>query len=538
MNFRLKKLDIYMLRNFLGLFLMTFFICAFILLMQFMWMHVKDLVGKGIELSILAEFFIYAFCTVVPLALPLAILLASLMSFGNLGERFELTAMKSAGISLFRIMRPLIVAVGLVSTGAFFFSNNVLPASQTKLWALIFSLRQKSPEMEIPEGEFYAGIPGYNIFVDHKDHKTAMLYDMMIYDYSEGFQNAKLMVADSGRLYFTADKKYLILKLYDGESFENLDQQQAKATDAKKRIPYRRETYSMKSIMIDFSTEFERLDESILQDQHVSKNVVQLVESIDSVRVLAHERSRTQSEDMLNNKYFARDRKSPRVLPPLEEENREIYDIDSLYLTLPAKNRIQAMQVALDKAKAMADQFEYNAIMLDEFKRYVRKHEVELHRKFTLAFACLIFFFIGAPLGAIIRKGGMGAPVVISVVMFIIYYIIDNTGYKMAREALWPCWAGMWLSSFVLLPIGVFLTYKATHDSALFNPEAWIKMWEDFSRRMRPYIRKALVRLKPIIRWLQPVWRKIQPFVSRITLFINRLRARLARILYIRKKAS
>lgn len=538
MNFRLKKLDVYMLKNFLGLFLMTFFICAFILLMQFMWMHVKDLVGKGIELSILAEFFIYAFCTVVPLALPLAILLASLMSFGNLGERFELTAMKSAGISLFRIMRPLIVAVGLVSCGAFFFSNNVLPVSQTKLWALIFSLRQKSPEMEIPEGEFYAGIPGYNIFVDHKDHQTAMLYDMMIYDYSEGFQNAKLMVADSGRLYFTADKKYLILKLYSGESFENLDQQQAKATDTKKRIPYRRETYSMKSIMINFSTEFERLDESILQDQHVSKNVVQLVESIDSVRVLAHERSRTQSEDMLNNKYFARDRKSPRVLDPLVEETKDNYDIDSLYLTLPPRNRVQAMQVALDKAKAMADQFEYNAIMLDEFKRYVRKHEVELHRKFTLAFACLIFFFIGAPLGAIIRKGGMGAPVVISVVMFIIYYIIDNTGYKMAREALWPCWAGMWLSSFVLLPIGVFLTYKATHDSALFNPEAWIKMWEDFSRKMRPFIRKALVRMKPLIRFLTPFWSKLQPFFSRVLLFMCRLRTRLARILYIRKKAS
>lgn len=518
-----------MLRNFLGLFLMTFFICAFILLMQFMWMHVKDLVGKGIELGVLAEFFIYAFCSVVPLALPLAILLASLMSFGNLGERFELTAMKSAGISLYRIMRPLIVAVAFISCGAFYFSNNVLPVSQVKLWALIFSLRQKSPEMEIPEGEFYDGIPGYNIFVDHKDHNTAMLYEMMIYDYSEGFQNAKLMVADSGRLYFTEDKKYLILRLYNGESFENLDAQQARATDTKKRIPYRRETYSLKSIMIDFSTEFERLDESILQDQHVSKNVVQLVESIDSVQVLAHERSREQSEEMMNSKYFGRDRKSSRVLPPLEEQDRPSYDIDSLFLTLEPHQKVSAMQSALDKAKVMSDQFEYNAIMLDEFKRYVRKHEVELHRKFTLAFACLIFFFIGAPLGAIIRKGGMGAPVVISVVMFIIYYIIDNTGYKMAREALWPCWAGMWLSSFVLLPIGIFLTYKATHDSALFNPEAWIKMWDDFCRKMRPYLHKAFIRLKPLLRFLRPV---IRPVLH----FINNIRARLARILHIRKQ--
>jgi len=506
MNFKVKKMDLYMLKNFLGLFLMTFFICAFILLMQFMWMHVKDLVGKGIGLSILAEFFIYAFCSVVPLALPLAILLASLMSFGNLGERFELTAMKSAGISLFRIMRPLIFTVALISGGAFYFSNNVLPVSQTKLWALIFSLRQKSPEMEIPEGEFYDGIPGYNLFVDHKDHKTAMLYDMMIYDYSEGFQNAKLMVADSGKLYFTEDKKYLILKLFSGESFENLDQQQQRATETRDRIPYRRESYSMKSIMIDFSTEFERFDESILQDQHVAKNVSQLMESIDSVQVLAHERSREQSTEMLNSKYFGRERKNGVALPPLEEGQRETHDIDSLMATLQPYQRVAAMQVALDKAKAQSDQFEYNAILLDEFKRYVRKHEVELHRKFTLAFACLIFFFIGAPLGAIIRKGGMGAPVVISVVMFIIYYIIDNTGYKMAREALWPCWAGMWLSSFVLLPIGVFLTYKATHDSALFNPEAWIKMWDDFCARVEP-------RIRPLIRRLEPLWRKVSPYV-------------------------
>ena len=473
-RFNMKKLDSYMLKNFLGLFFMTFFICAFILLMQFMWMHVKDLVGKGIELSVLAEFFLYAFCTVVPLSLPLAILLASLMTFGNLGERFELTAMKSAGISLYRIMRPLIIAVSLICVGAFFFSNNVLPISQTKLWALIFSLQQKSPEMDIPEGEFYDGIHGYNFYVERKDHKTGMLYDMMIYDYSEGFKNAKVMVADSGMIYFTEDKKYLILKLFYGESFENLDQQQQKATDTKERIPYRRESFAQKSIMIDFSTEFERYDESVLKDQHVAKNVAQLIQSIDSVQVLAHERSQKQSTEMINSNYFGRERKAERILPAVEDDQRETHYIDSLFAAFEPYQRVSAMQVAVDRAKAQSDQFEYNAILLDEFKRYVRKHEVELYRKFTLAFACFIFFFIGAPLGAIIRKGGLGAPVVISVVMFIIYYIIDNTGYKMAREALWPAWAGMWLSSFVLLPIGIFLTYKATHDSALFNPDAWV----------------------------------------------------------------
>ena len=482
----IKKMDMYLLKTFLGLFLMTFLICIFILLMQFVWMHVKDLVGKGVEISVLAEFFVYAVATIIPLALPLAILLASLMTFGNLGEHFELTAMKSAGVSLFRIMRPLAITIALVSVGAFFFSNNVLPKSQTKLWALIFSLRQKSPEMEIPEGEFYDGIPGYNIYVRSKNHQSGLLKDMMIYDYSEGFQNAKVMVADSGRIFFTEDKKYLLLVLYSGESFENLDPKQQRATKSKDKIPYRRENFRQKTMLIDFSSEFNRYDESILNDQHVSKNVSELMHSIDSVQVLAHERSKEQSAQMVEQRYFGRDRTPGRVLADATEEEMEHYNCDSLFNRLSNKDKANALQMAYDKARVQKDQVEYNALMLDDYKRYVRKHEVELHRKFTLAFACLIFFFIGAPLGAIIRKGGLGAPVVISVVMFIIYYIIDNSGYKMAREAIWPCWLGMWLSSFVLLPIGVFLTYKAATDSALFKPEVWIKWFEDRKKQLQP----------------------------------------------------
>ncbi|MBO7545101.1 MAG: LptF/LptG family permease [Paludibacteraceae bacterium] len=482
----IKKMDLYLLKTFLGLFLMTFLICIFILLMQFVWMHVQDLVGKGVEISVLAEFFVYAVATLVPLALPLAILLASLMTFGNLGEHFELTAMKSAGVSLFRIMRPLAISIALVSVGAFYFSNNVLPISQVKLWTLIFSLRQKSPEMEIPVGEFYDGIPGYNVYVRNKDHKTGLLKDLMIYDYSDGFQNAKVMVADSGRIFFTSDKKYLLFKLYSGESFENLDPKQQRATKSKDKIPYRRETFREKTMLIDFSSEFNRYDESILSDQHVSKDVGELLHSIDSVNVLAHERSMEQSQQMVEQKYFGRDRIPGRVLGEVSKEEMGHFNPDSVFEAMSTKDKARSMQYAYERARTQKDQVEYNALMLDDYKRYVRKHEVELHRKFTLAFACLIFFFIGAPLGAIIRKGGLGAPVVISVVMFVIYYIIDNTGYKMAREAIWPCWLGMWLSSFVLLPIGVFLTYKAATDSALFKPEVWIKWFEDTKKKLQP----------------------------------------------------
>ena len=490
----IKKIDSYLLKHFLGLLAMTFMICVFILLMQFVWMHIKDLVGKGVEISVLTEFFVYAVASVVPLALPLAILLASLMTFGNLGEKTELTAMKAAGVSLFRIMRPLTISIMFICGGAFLFSNYVLPVSQVKLWALIFSLRQKSPELEIPQGEFYDGIDGYNIYVRQKDPKKGMLYDMMIYDYSEGFQNATVMVADSGQLFFTEDNKHLLLRLYSGESFENLDRKQKRATKSEKNIPYRRESFLQKQLLIDFDMEFNRYNEDVLSDQHVSKNVGALVESIDSVQVLAHSRSAEQSAVIVESRYFGRERHSGRVLEDdaVGAPDSKVYDLDTLMANFAPEERYRVASAALEKAKTQRDQIGYNALMLDDYQRYIRRHEIELHRKFTLAFACLVFFFIGAPLGAITRKGGLGMPVVISVVMFIIYYIIDNTGYKMAREALWPCWAGMWLSSMVLLPIGIFLTYKAATDSALFNPEAWMKIFGKVKR----FIYKIWIQLR------------------------------------------
>ena len=475
-----------MLRNFLWLFVATFFIAIFILLMQFMWMHVNDLVGKGIGLDVLAEFFLYATASVIPLALPLAILLSSLISFGNLAEKVELTAMKAAGISLFRILRPLALAVALLSVGAFFFSNNVLPKSQMKLWALIFSLRQKSPELQIPVGEFYDEISGYHIYVREKTKKGELL-NIMIYDYSGGFEDAKVMVADTGRLMTSPDRRFLILDLIQGESFENINQKQQRATGTTKSIPYRRETFSHKRLIIDFATDFNRYDESILEDQHVSKNVAQLIHSIDSVQTVAVERSNEQSHKLVTERYFGRENSRGEVIVPTDvtpDERRE-YNLDSLWASLPLEKQRLAYANAIERAINYRDQIEYNAILLEDASRYIRKHEIELYRKFTLAFACLIFFFIGAPLGTIIRKGGLGAPVVISVILFIIYYIIDNTGYKMAREALWPCWAGMWLSSFILLPIGIFLTYKAATDSPLFNPEAWTIKAKKFFVRVR-----------------------------------------------------
>lgn len=446
--------------------------------MQFLWKHVAELVGKGIGWSVLAEFFIYAIFSLVPMALPLAILLASIMTFGNLGENFELTAMKAAGISLFRIIRPLILFISMVCVGAFYFSNYVLPVAQTKLWTLIFSLRQKSPEFDIPVGEFYDGISNVNIYVRGKD--KGLLKDLMIYDYSDGFDNATVMVADSGRVQFSADNKFLLLSLYDGESFENLKKQRISSSTAS--IPYRRETFKLKEILLDFDTEFNRYDESMLQDQHVSKNIYQLKQSIDSVGKISTQRSIEQGKEVIRQHYFGREMMSDAKLDSTKVDVAK-YNPDSLFVSLDQPSMLRATSIALERARSMKEVISYNKMMLDEPVMYVRRHEIEWHRKFTLSFACLIFFFIGAPLGAIIRKGGLGAPVVISVIMFIIYYIIDNTGYKMAREGLWTSIQGMWLSSSVLLPVGIFLTYKAVVDATLLNPEQYVKLWNTLKKR-------------------------------------------------------
>ena len=472
--FRIKTIDSYVFKRFITLFVMTFVICIFILLMQFLWKHFNELVGKGIGIGVIAEFFLYAITSLVPMALPLAILLASLMTFGNMGENFELIAMKSAGISLFRIIRPLVVFIALICIMAFYFSNNVLPVTQSKLWTLILSLRQKSPEFDIPVGEFYSGISGVNLYV--RDKQNGLLKDMMIYDFSGGFDNASVMIADSGRVKFSADKKYLMLKLYDGETFENLKSQAGAQNST--NIPYRRESFKTKNILIDFDSDFNRFDESILQDQHVSKNISQLESSIDSTSKVVDRLKMEQSTEMTGRRYFGREAAWNRSLEIGENIQIENYNADSLFLKLDKPSMEMAMVTTMQKANEIKGQIEFNKLNLGETAMYVTKHEIEWHRKFTLSFACLIFFFIGAPLGAIIRKGGLGAPVVISVVMFIIYYIIDTAGLKMAREGLWTAFQGMWLSSSILLPIGVFLTYKAAVDAVLFNVEEYAKLMQ------------------------------------------------------------
>jgi len=480
----IKKIDLYILKRFFTLFVMTFLIVIFILLMQFLWKHFADLVGKGIGWDVLGEFFMYAVTTLVPLALPLALLLASLMTFGNLGENFELTAMKSAGISLFRIIRPLIIFIVFVVIGAFYFSNNVLPVTQKNMYTLLFSIKNKSPELEIPVGEFYSGINGVNLYVRSKDKQV--LKDLMIYDFSNGFNNAAVLVADSGKIQITGDKKYLLLTLHHGESFENLNKQKIMHTN---NIPYRRESFAHKELLFDFDSDFNRYDQSLMQDQHVSKNIKELSQSIDSVKKIIVERSKIQVDEILQTKYFRGQYGDVVSFDVGDSVDVASFNPDSAFLKLENSEMERAADGAVSRAQSMLDQVQYNKILLGEPLMYLNRHSSEWHRKFALSFACLIFFFIGAPLGAIIRKGGFGFPVVVSVLMFVIYYIIDLTGYKMAREGIWEAYQGMWLSSAILLPVGIFLTYKAAVDASLFNRELYMKFFHSIKLKIYQIIK-------------------------------------------------
>lgn len=479
-----KRLYWFVLKSFVPLFCMTFFICLFIVLMQFLWRYIDELVGKGLTIDLIGELFFYAALSMVPMALPLAILLASLMTFGNLGEHFELTAMKASGVSLLKVMSPLIVLMGIIAVGAFFFQNNVLPIAQTKMYTLLFSVRQKSPELEIPEGVFYDQIPGYNFFVDHKDRLSGTLYEIMIYDMSKGFDNAGIILADSGKLVMTEDKSHLFLKLWEGESFDNLKE----AGSSMKNVPYRRESFHDKSILLEFDANFNRLDEEGMRNQYVGKNITELQATIDSVGRMvdsmgvSYSRTIMEAPRMGVSSVNYRPDESGRLVeaPVPDVALSKPLNVDSLLTGPNSAARVNYVSQALNKAKNMKQEYEFRSLVMKEELKTIRRHDIELQKKFTLSFACIIFFFIGAPLGAIIRKGGIGMPLVISVILFIFYYIIDNTGYKMARDGRILVWEGIWLSSAILLPLGIFFTYKAVNDSAVFNKDAYM----NFFRRL------------------------------------------------------
>ena len=462
----IKKLDIFITKQFGMLFMGTFFICQFVLMMQFLWRYVDELIGKGLTLDVMAQFFWYMGLMLLPQALPLAILLSSLIVFGNLGESSELTAIKAAGISLMQAFRPLIVIVFIISGISYFFQDVVYPKSNLSFYQLLISMKQKSPELEIPEGIFYDGIPGSNIYVQKKDLNAGMRYGIMIYRQTGSYEDQAIILADSGMMQSTAEKKHLILKLYSGEWFENMRSQDL-ANSA--NIPYRRETFSSKRIVLDFDSGFNLADMNDVAGDARAKSLSRIIHDLDSLKEFNDSVGLAYYKDAKN--YFFRqpyykEKDSLKMVKALAADTRSF---DSVYSQQNNMAKQAAVKGAMSGIQQVLTDMEMKMEYIKFLHRNYRQHQIEAIKKFTLSLSCLIFFFIGAPLGAIIRKGGLGVPVVVSVLVFIVYYIFDNSGMRMARDGQWNVWFGQTISTMVLTPIAAFFTYKANKDSTVFN---------------------------------------------------------------------
>jgi len=459
-----------MLRQFMLLFIGAFCICLFVLMMQFVWRFIDDLIGKGLSMEVLAQFFWYMALMLVPTALPLAVLLASLITMGNLGESSELTAIKASGISLLKAMRALIVATACIALASFYFQNNIGPQANVNLKQLLLSMKQKSPELEIPEEIFYSGIPNCNLYVQHKDLETGMLYGIMIYRMTQSYEDAAIILADSGRLQSTEERKHLLLTLYDGEWFENMRSQEL-AGNA--NVPYRRESFSQKVILLDFDNGFNMAESSGIARQATSMSISELAYRIDSLHAVGDSAGHSVAE-RLKWAFFPTPKISKRdsvmaVKAAREKKN----DIDSTYMRLPPDRQQEMLQRIKMRLNGASMDLEFAGYLAEDVNRMEREYKIEILNKITLSLTCLIFFFIGAPLGAIIRKGGLGVPVIVAVLVFILFYILDNSGYRMAKQASWSIAFGKGLAPSVLIPLAVFVTYKANKDSVVFNMDAY-----------------------------------------------------------------
>ena len=474
--FRIKKLDIFVAKQFLQLFVGAFFICQFVLMMQFLWRYVNELIGKGLSLEIMAQFFWYMGLMLMPQAFPLAILLSSLIVFGNLGESSELTAIKAAGISLLQASRSLIVLVVLIAGISFYFQNVVGPAANKSFYQLLLSVKQKSPELEIPEGVFYDGIPNANLYVQKKNMQTGMLYGIMIYRRTDSYEDQAIILADSGMMQTTAEKKHLLLTLHNGEWFENMKSQELGGSA---NVPYRRETFSQKRIVLDFDSDFSLADETGIAADARSKSLERILADLDSIIVFNDSIGRMFEREGRYRTFHQATIDKKDSLKAFSQVASGKAVFDTIYSKLSTDEKRNVIQWASEKAQSESFDLSMKEDYSFDINRRERLHRMEAINRFTVALSCIIFFFIGAPLGAIIRKGGLGVPVIISVLVFIVFYIFDASGYRMARADEWTVWFGKLIPTMVLTPLAVFFTYKANNDSVVFN----IDMYKELLRR-------------------------------------------------------
>ena len=469
----MKKLHKLVLQSYLGPFVVTFFIALFIILMQFVWKYIDDLVGKGLEWYIIAELLFYASATFVPMALPLAVLLSSIMTMGSMGEHYELVGFKSAGISLRKILWPMVVISLFLVVVAFYFSNNVLPVANLKMYSLLYDVRQQRPAFNIMEGVYYKGIENYVIKVEDKDSDGTTLRDIKIYAHTDKRGNVTLTVAEWGTMLVTPDKRTLVFTLYNGTNYQDIQQQNPR--DQSK--PFQRTQFSEQIMRFDLSAfDLTRTDEELFKSHFQMLTLDQLIFFEDS---LSGE-LKTRKESYLND-YYKRlayfSLSDTEKLGSLTEDQIVPVDFMTAGSTITVQQNIDR-SVSLVRSNK-----DHTFFSQDEFRqrgRTLARYQIEFHRKFTLSFACVVLFLIGAPLGAIIRKGGFGLPVVISVLFFVVFHVLSITGEKFAREGVLAAHQGMWIAPLVLLPIGILLTIKASTDSSLFDIDSYVKRFEKF----------------------------------------------------------
>jgi len=468
----MKILHRFMLKQFMGPFVVAFFIVIITLVMQFLWKYIDDLVGKGLEITVLCELLFYAAVTLSNMAFPLAVLLASIFTLGNMGENYELIALKAAGISLQRIVLPLIVLSFVISISAFAVANNVVPWAWLKWRTLIYDIQQQRPELRIQEEVFYNEIEGYSIRIGERNFKTNMLYDMRIYDHTERAGNVSVILADSGTMAITADKRYMEVTLYSGHSYVDVVDPKKPTSQQSKNYPFRHhffETQVFRIVLPNYG--LERSDDQLFRSGAKMMNLPQLTKEIDSLSKIIHNQER-QLRAIVKPVY---DNSTLKGLPADTTLREKIPDNFWTGFNQTSKQQRQtAIKDAVNNARSQKDQVAGLIYELDDKNRRSWRFEIERHRIFTVAIACFIFFFIGAPLGAIIRKGGLGTPIIIAVIFFVLYYVISMIGEKSVREGAMTPFAGMWFPAFIILSIGFFLTLMATRDSSIFNQELYV----------------------------------------------------------------
>ena len=483
----MKSIHKFVLKAYLGPMILTFFIVMFVLLMNFMWRYIDELVGKGLDASVILELISYALANMIPMGLPLAMLLAAIMTMGNLGENYELLAMKSAGMSLVQITKPLIILVSVISVGSFFIGNNLVPWANKKMFSVLFDIRQQKQALEFQDGLFFNGIPDMSIRVERQEPETHLLHDILIYDNRAANGNMNTVVADSGYIRLSEDKRYLMVTLYHGETYEQTRNSQWFAKSGLRHHSFKRED---QMIAMD-GYAMGRTDANLFSNSR-TKNVNELQRDIDSLEITVNSATTSSYEPLLKEQLFVRDT-TVLPLPDSVRVDKNLYAdlsvMDSLSV-MPVRDKQRVWDKARHMAKSSRNMFTFDESASKDALTQLYMSKVEWHKKISLPVSILIFFLIGAPLGAIIRRGGLGLPVVVSVIFFVIYYMISLFGEKSAKEGTWEAIYGMWLSTFVLTPIAVYLTYKATNDSALLDFDWYVGRFKAFQERTKKRIKK------------------------------------------------